>query len=308
MQGFIRPSRQYHSDGLPYHSSVMGLDIQAASGANQYRDHRRSVGVSAALALAGGYLDGFTFVGHGRIFANAMTGNIVYLGMEVLSSPARPNFRHLPPFLCSCSAFGLRELYTSLGLGGSCAILMRLSCLRRSSSFSSWPFFRFALPTSGLPHPSPLPPRCRYSRFVRLGRIPNLGAGIDVDDVGHEFEICTVLQIYRWRLSPSGLRFRYSSHSDTPMGQATGSSIARLGNCMIVISPSTCVPVNHGLTRILVRLHLVGRNFIGESPDLTGWVCAGFLEKRLDRKDRQAGRNSRPEASQPALSTAIHPG
>jgi hypothetical protein len=62
------------------------------------------------------------------------------------------------------------------------------------------------------------------------------------------------------------------------------------------------------LTHIVVRLHLVGRNFIGESPDLTGWDFAGFLEKRLDRKDRQAGRNSRPEASQPALSTAIHPG
>jgi uncharacterized membrane protein YoaK (UPF0700 family) len=36
-------------------------------------------------------------VGHGSIFANAMAGSIVYLGMEVLSSPARPNFRHPPP-------------------------------------------------------------------------------------------------------------------------------------------------------------------------------------------------------------------
>jgi hypothetical protein len=44
-----------------------------------------------------GDLGGFTFVGHGSIFANAMAGSIVYLGMEVLSSPARPNFRHPPP-------------------------------------------------------------------------------------------------------------------------------------------------------------------------------------------------------------------
>ena len=28
-----------------------------------------------------------------------MTGNIVYLGVEVLSSPARPDFSHLPPVL-----------------------------------------------------------------------------------------------------------------------------------------------------------------------------------------------------------------
>jgi hypothetical protein len=85
------------NDGLTYHSIVMALDIQAASRANEYRDHQYSVGVGATLALAGGYLDGFTFVGHGRLFANAMTGNIVYLGMEVLSSPGHPNFRHLPP-------------------------------------------------------------------------------------------------------------------------------------------------------------------------------------------------------------------
>jgi hypothetical protein len=40
----------------------MGVEIQAASGANQYRDYRHSVGVSAALAFAGGYLDGFTAI------------------------------------------------------------------------------------------------------------------------------------------------------------------------------------------------------------------------------------------------------
>ncbi len=90
----------------------MGLDIQTASRANPYRDYRHSVGVSAALALAGGYLDGFTFVGHGRIFANAMTGNIVYLGMEVLSSPGHPNFRHLPPlFMFMLGIWAARALH-----------------------------------------------------------------------------------------------------------------------------------------------------------------------------------------------------
>jgi hypothetical protein len=29
--------------------------------------------------------------------AASLAGSIVYLGMEVLSSPARPNFRHPPP-------------------------------------------------------------------------------------------------------------------------------------------------------------------------------------------------------------------
>jgi uncharacterized membrane protein YoaK (UPF0700 family) len=90
----------------------MGVDVPVVPVADQYRDYRHSVGVSAALALAGGYLDGFTFVGHGRIFANAMTGNIVYLGMEALSSPGHPNFRHLPPlFMFMLGIWAARALH-----------------------------------------------------------------------------------------------------------------------------------------------------------------------------------------------------
>jgi hypothetical protein len=146
--------------------------IQAESGANQYLDHLHSVGVSAGLAFVGGYLDGFTFVGHGRIFANAMTGNIVYLGMEVLSSPARPNFRHLPPlFMFMLGIWGARALhlprFRRIVRHPYSAVL-----LAEASSYSYWPFFRMELPTSGLPRRSPSLPRCRYSRFVRLESTP----------------------------------------------------------------------------------------------------------------------------------------
>jgi uncharacterized membrane protein YoaK (UPF0700 family) len=90
----------------------MGKNAQAQLGVDPSRDRLHSVGVNAALALAGGYLDGFTFVGHGRIFANAMTGNIVYLGMEVLSSPKHPNFRHLPPlFMFMFGIWAARALH-----------------------------------------------------------------------------------------------------------------------------------------------------------------------------------------------------
>jgi uncharacterized protein DUF1275 len=34
------------------------------------------------LAGAGGFLDAYTFVGRGGVFANAQTGNIVLLGVE----------------------------------------------------------------------------------------------------------------------------------------------------------------------------------------------------------------------------------
>jgi uncharacterized membrane protein YoaK (UPF0700 family) len=86
--------------------------MQAESATTQFRNPPHTLVISAALALAGGYLDGFTFVGHGRIFANAMTGNIVYLGMEVLSSPAHPNFRHLPPlFMFMLGLWAARALH-----------------------------------------------------------------------------------------------------------------------------------------------------------------------------------------------------
>jgi uncharacterized membrane protein YoaK (UPF0700 family) len=90
----------------------MGTKANTESRADLFRGRLHSVGVNAALAFTGGYLDGFTFVGHGRIFANAMTGNIVYLGMEVLSSPARPNFRHLPPlFMFLLGIWAARALH-----------------------------------------------------------------------------------------------------------------------------------------------------------------------------------------------------
>lgn len=51
---------------------------------------------SAALAAAGGFLDAFTYVGHGRVFANAMTGNVVLLGVDFISGTGR-YLQHLLP-------------------------------------------------------------------------------------------------------------------------------------------------------------------------------------------------------------------
>lgn len=42
-----------------------------------------SVKVGILLAIVGGFLDAYTFVGRGGVFANAQTGNIVLIGIEV---------------------------------------------------------------------------------------------------------------------------------------------------------------------------------------------------------------------------------
>ena len=42
------------------------------------------------LSSSGGFLDAFTYVGHGQVFANSMTGNVVLLGSFLaLGEPAR---------------------------------------------------------------------------------------------------------------------------------------------------------------------------------------------------------------------------
>ena len=75
---------------------------------------RERVGVlstGALLAAAGGFLDGFTYVGHGHVFANAMTGNVVLLGIGYFSGSSESPFRHLPPI----AAF-LLGIWASLAL------------------------------------------------------------------------------------------------------------------------------------------------------------------------------------------------
>jgi uncharacterized membrane protein YoaK (UPF0700 family) len=51
------------------------------------------------LAAAGGFLDAFTYVGHGGVFANAQTGNVVLLGVFAAKGDWAAALRHLPPLL-----------------------------------------------------------------------------------------------------------------------------------------------------------------------------------------------------------------
>jgi uncharacterized membrane protein YoaK (UPF0700 family) len=54
---------------------------------------------SGLLALIGGFLDGFTYVSHGHVFANAMTGNVVLLGIYAAARSWHQSLRHLPPII-----------------------------------------------------------------------------------------------------------------------------------------------------------------------------------------------------------------
>ena len=51
------------------------------------------------LAGAGGFLDAYTFVGRGGVFANAQTGNIVLLAVAAGERHWSAALLHVPPIL-----------------------------------------------------------------------------------------------------------------------------------------------------------------------------------------------------------------
>jgi uncharacterized membrane protein YoaK (UPF0700 family) len=68
-----------------------------------------TLGIGMVLASAGGFLDGFTYVGHGHVFANAMTGNVVLLGINCLSGSWNIALRHLPAILAFLVGVGASQ-------------------------------------------------------------------------------------------------------------------------------------------------------------------------------------------------------
>lgn len=58
-----------------------------------------AVGVACLLSFSGGFLDAFTYIGHGHVFANAMTGNVVLLGVAAAAGDWRQALNHIPPII-----------------------------------------------------------------------------------------------------------------------------------------------------------------------------------------------------------------
>ncbi len=65
----------------------------------RHRATHDSVTLGVLLALTGGYLDAYTFVGHGGVFANAQTGNLVLIGVELARGNGRELLVYVPPIL-----------------------------------------------------------------------------------------------------------------------------------------------------------------------------------------------------------------
>jgi uncharacterized membrane protein YoaK (UPF0700 family) len=107
----------------------------------QARQRVGTLDIAALLAAAGGFLDGFTYVGHGHVFANAMTGNVVLLGISCLSGSWKSALHILPAilaFVVGVSVSQMMQLRSkrrdvsppySVVLGLEIAVLLVLSLL-----------------------------------------------------------------------------------------------------------------------------------------------------------------------------------
>ena len=63
-----------------------------------------SLAVCGMLAASGGFLDGFTYIGHGRVFANAMSGNIILFAANLFIRSWDVALRYLPPLIAFLAA------------------------------------------------------------------------------------------------------------------------------------------------------------------------------------------------------------
>lgn len=81
------------------------------------------ISVGILLALVGGFLDAYTYLLHGAVFANAQTGNIVLMSMRIAESDWLKAIYYLIPIL----AFALGVVVTEL-----------IKALSRKSSFLKW--------------------------------------------------------------------------------------------------------------------------------------------------------------------------
>ncbi len=69
-----------------------------------------SVAMGLLLALTGGFLDAYTYVARGRVFANAQTGNIVLLGMNLADRNFSAALSYLIPIVAFVAGVAMAEV------------------------------------------------------------------------------------------------------------------------------------------------------------------------------------------------------
>ena len=80
----------------------------------------RSLLVVVILTLSGGFMDAYSYMCRGKVFANAQTGNMLLLGVNLSMGNFGPALRYLLPVLAFCAGTAVsivaRQLFHKRGL------------------------------------------------------------------------------------------------------------------------------------------------------------------------------------------------
>jgi len=82
--------------------------------------------IACLLSLSGGFLDAFTYVGHGQVFANAMSGNVVLMGVKAAAGDWRGAFNHIPPLFAFMAGVFMAQAIRLPRLGARWPALLSL--------------------------------------------------------------------------------------------------------------------------------------------------------------------------------------
>ncbi|MDF3000403.1 MAG: hypothetical protein K0Q48_522 [Bacillota bacterium] len=77
---------------------------------NRGRHISESFHVAAILAISGGYMDAYTYLVRGEVFANAQTGNIVLLGIKIMEGRIAETVNYLIPIIAFAAGILMAEL------------------------------------------------------------------------------------------------------------------------------------------------------------------------------------------------------
>lgn len=58
-----------------------------------------TLGAGLLLSAIGGFLDAYTYIGHGMVFANAQSGNVLFAALAVANAQWSVAFHHIPPMI-----------------------------------------------------------------------------------------------------------------------------------------------------------------------------------------------------------------
>lgn len=67
--------------------------------------------IAAVLAVVGGFLDAYTYILRGGVFANAQTGNIVLLGVKLADGKYRQSLYYIIPILAFALGVFITEIF-----------------------------------------------------------------------------------------------------------------------------------------------------------------------------------------------------